>query len=334
MGGYFGDDGLTLAIACGSGERVLLDPANPDHVALVRFFAEPVKDNVIFFIRRFAARGDCKSVFILLKGIARKVLGKSPGIIPDDFEHLAKGLAGDLRTDHPEALEVGFMGHTFRIRPAKSRGLGIILHALADVRTIVFCNQYNVSELNVRGKVVVDAGANLGIFSLLATSLGAKKIYAFEPLNETYAALVENIELNGLGGKVVAVNKALGAADGGAMVWYSDAGDVGATLLDAAGKTNSQEVKVTSIDSFFSTKKEVPGFIKMDVEGYEENVLEGARETVLRCRPVLSFSAYHKPDDVRHLPMVVSGMHGGYTCKLLKRGDPVFYCECPGADKV
>jgi hypothetical protein len=65
----------------------------------------------------------------------------------------------------------------------------------------------------------------------------------------------------------------------------------------------------------------------MDVEGYEENVLLGARETIRKWKPVLSFSAYHKPTDKTRLPEVVKSIRSDYDIRLNKHFEEDFYCE-------
>lgn len=71
----------------------------------------------------------------------------------------------------------------------------------------------------------------------------------------------------------------------------------------------------------------------MDVEGYEEKVLLGARKTIKKYKPVLSFSAYHKPDDRQRLPRVIKSIRPDYKCVLCPEvegstiREETFYCE-------
>jgi len=61
---------------------------------------------------------------------------------------------------------------------------------------IIINDQYEAYSSHLKNKIVIDAGANVGIFSLYASMLGAKKVYAFEPVKETYDILVKNIKMN------------------------------------------------------------------------------------------------------------------------------------------
>ncbi len=63
------------------------------------------------------------------------------------------------------------------------------------------------------GSIVIDIGANIGMFSLYAALSGAEKVYAFEPSQEAFEILVENIKLNRLTGKIIPINKAVSNQD-------------------------------------------------------------------------------------------------------------------------
>ncbi len=80
---------------------------------------------------------------------------------------------------------------------------------VSDINGVIVQDQYGAGA--VRGKVVVDAGANIGVFTLYALALGARKVYAFEAVSETYKMLGGNLALNRVGGRIRAVNTALGA---------------------------------------------------------------------------------------------------------------------------
>jgi len=84
--------------------------------------------------------------------------------------------------------------------------------------------------------------------------------------------------------------------------------------------------EVATVDSFMRKKGRLD-LMKIDSEGYEERILLGARGTIRECKPVLSFSAYHKPDDKARLPSIVKGIRPDYRCALLTRRETDFYCE-------
>lgn len=63
------------------------------------------------------------------------------------------------------------------------------------------------------GSIVIDIGANIGMFSLYATLSGAEKVYAFEPSQEAFQILLQNIKINNLTGKIIPINKAVSDQD-------------------------------------------------------------------------------------------------------------------------
>ena len=198
---------------------------------------------------------------------------------------------------------------------------------IKDVDGIILRDQYSAGA--VCGKIVADAGANIGIFSLYARALGAKKIYAFEAVLETFAMLKRNLELNRAGGKIEAVNIALGKEKGSAELMYGPNGE-GSAMIACGGGVNRglaypgrREVRIAPLDALIGEKI---GFLKMDVEGYEKNVLLGAAGIIAGDKPVLSFSAYHRKNDVKELPRTVLRIRDDYKINFNAFAEDNFYC--------
>lgn len=121
----------------------------------------------------------------------------------------------------------------------------------------------------------VDIGANLGSYSILACfAVGARGI-AFEPVPSTYKRLVENMRLNHLEEKVKCINKGVGDQQG-TISFTSDSDTTNHALASGEQCDNQVTVEVTSLDA--ALVGEAPSLIKIDVEGYETPVLEGAQE--------------------------------------------------------
>ena len=178
---------------------------------------------------------------------------------------------------------------------------------------------------------MVDAGANIGLFSLYALAAGAEKIYAFEAVAETYELLRRNLALNGVLKRVKALNTALGAENGAAGIKFNTRGE-GSSMIDCGdpgvnrGITYSgrRVVKVVKLDSLVKGRVD---FIKADVEGYEKNVLLGAVEIIKKYKPVLSLAAYHRPSDKKTLPETVRGLRADYTITLNTFAEHDLYCD-------
>lgn len=143
------------------------------------------------------------------------------------------------------------------------------------------------------GGTVVEAGANMGIHTVplgrfLAT--GGRKLLAFEPQPVIYQQLSANLALNGLT-NVTAWPYACGAAAGTAAFPapnYRQAGNFGAISMDGSGLLDSASVvTVPCVKVDDMATAEHVGLMKVDVEGFELNVLKGAAATIARCRPLL-----------------------------------------------
>jgi FkbM family methyltransferase len=180
--------------------------------------------------------------------------------------------------------------------------------------SIITANQYHV-ELIKENAYVVDAGANIGVFSVFAAvSHPNSTIYSFEPTPSTFAALKENTKYYpnikvfncGLGeiNKMATIVNALGMGD--------------ANYIGEGGTP----VEVKTIDSFNLSMD----FLKIDTEGYEANILKGAAETIKKYKPTIVMSAYHKPNDKTELPAILNSLIP-YDCELRHDDEEDLICK-------
>jgi FkbM family methyltransferase len=127
------------------------------------------------------------------------------------------------------------------------------------------------------GDVVWDVGAHGGVTSyLLAQMVGPTgKVFAFEPDDHTYEYLLRNIGLHKLE-NVVPVKKALAGKTG--IAPFSMDGTVGAGIAGFVQCTDKDKVREVETLSFADACGEfgIPTFVKMDVEGVEADVIQGA----------------------------------------------------------
>ena len=138
-----------------------------------------------------------------------------------------------------------------------------------------------ILSLAPAGKLCLDIGANIGVISMALLASG-HNVVAFEPQPEVFKLLEKNM---GSYGK--AYNTALGL-DAGVVnmpkVYYSTKGNFGGLGIGMGSIYGSYEVPVNSLDSYLL---EDVGFIKIDVEGFETQVLRGGRETIMRDKPIM-----------------------------------------------
>ncbi len=146
------------------------------------------------------------------------------------------------------------------------------------------------------GHVAVDAGANLGEWALpMAEAVGPTgRVFAFEPVPYLARAIDKTFRINGLAHARV-VEKALGDKDGETtFIHDEDHTGMSSFIGSLAEGTTTKEISVATVtlDSFTRNEGlERLDFIKIDVQGYEAKVLEGARETLERLRPALVIEA-------------------------------------------
>ena len=132
------------------------------------------------------------------------------------------------------------------------------------------------------GSVILDIGANIGNHTVFFSKIcNAEKVYAFEPVAETYDTLCRNISLNHIEDTVVAYNVALGSVSGKAKIKYFDSLNIGATQVEEADDGN---ISMKRLDDY---EFERIDFIKIDVEKYEYDLLQGAKNTLSKHSPII-----------------------------------------------
>lgn len=137
-----------------------------------------------------------------------------------------------------------------------------------------------VRELTKPGCVIVDVGANLGNHTIYWAKAG-RRVIAFEPNPLTRSALLESVRLNNLDDLVDVRSTALGAKTGAGTLQTLLAENQGAVAVEPAADGDIQVVRLDDLA--------LPHFsvMKIDVEGSEESVILGARETISRIRPII-----------------------------------------------
>lgn len=156
------------------------------------------------------------------------------------------------------------------------------------------------------GEVVIDAGANIGMFSCCAASKECK-VFAFEPTEKTREYLRQNVELYKKGA-VEILEYALSDGKRTACFAVNDNGESSKNRLseNAIECSHLEEVFTTSIDKLVEENiVQRVDFIKADIEGAERKMLVGARKTLEKFAPKLSICTYHLPDDKEVLTNII-----------------------------
>jgi FkbM family methyltransferase len=127
------------------------------------------------------------------------------------------------------------------------------------------------------GDLFADIGSNVGSYTVLAAGAAGANCVSFEPLPATFVHLLDNIRLNNLESKVTAKNIGLGASSG-SLTFTSGLDAVNHVVAEREVVENSIEVPVSTLDAVLSGSTLT--LMKIDVEGFETEVLNGASETM------------------------------------------------------
>jgi FkbM family methyltransferase len=164
-------------------------------------------------------------------------------------------------------VECSFFGARFSVDIAEAVGFGVATgrYEYWDIIDLVeACRR-------VRPRVFVDVGANLGVFTCIVAP-HVERVISFEPDPENFRRLAANLARNGIGGRVELHCAAVGASAGRVGLARPDCANRG--LIHVAG---DGETPLVRLDDVVPCRGE-PIALKVDVEGYEPEVLAGASE--------------------------------------------------------
>ena len=174
---------------------------------------------------------------------------------------------------------------------------------------------YGTGERGVqKGDIVLDCGANIGVYTREALDAGASKVIAIEPAPENIECLNRNFRAEITEGRVIVYPKGVWDKDD-FLTMHVDPHNSAADsfLIQREGSVEVARLPLTTIDKLVEELKlSRVDFIKMDIEGAEPNALIGGRQTLEKFHPRLALSAYHAPDHPEKIPALVTAAWPGY----------------------
>jgi FkbM family methyltransferase len=186
-----------------------------------------------------------------------------------------------------------------------------------------------------RAATFVDVGANCGLYSVLGALLNPSlEVIAFEPVPLIFSRLKKNVLLNGLEERVRCENVALSSRDGTATLFLprSDNRDVettGTLRTDSWQATGAScdllDVETLRFEEYEARYPMRVDLIKIDVEDFEADVLEGMKEVIMRDRPFIVceiLPRLHRNERTRRIVEVLNYQAYWIT--------PVGYVKVPG----
>lgn len=192
------------------------------------------------------------------------------------------------------------------------KGQKIVLNNFYDLVTvwvIFFRKEYAIPQ---SCRVMIDAGANIGTFSIYSSTFNVEKIYAIEPFPMTFDQFKKNIDLNSLNPKIKSFQLALSGSDGTRTMDLSPGPSQSRGLL-ADTNEKGLTVPAMSLKSFLSQigEKKID-LLKIDIEGGEYDVFEHCdQETFNKINEIVM--EYHPTGDKKNLFRQLT--HHGYLLK-------------------
>jgi FkbM family methyltransferase len=135
----------------------------------------------------------------------------------------------------------------------------------------------------------LDAGAHWGIFSLAAFRYGGSvtRCVCVEPSPAATRVLKQNLLVNGVDDRASVVQAAAGPRDGFISMLTTGAGGADYFVVPADKRPDTVQVRQVDLSELCRSLQFEPTHLKIDVEGFEEEVLLGARKLLEQFRPVL-----------------------------------------------
>jgi FkbM family methyltransferase len=239
----------------------------------------------------------------ILSGIARHPLNRRKPVAA-----LGRFLAWQLGTRLLGApVAMPFVGSTrLLVRRGMVGATGNVYYGLQEFEDMAF-----VVHALRPGDVFVDVGANVGSYTILAAGVSGAKCVALEPVPGTFGSLLDNVRLNDLESRVVCRNVAAGDAEG-TIAFTADLDTMNHAMAPDESSRAVLTVPVTTLDDIL--RETSPTLIKIDVEGFETRVIDGAERT-LRSPTLLavlmelngSGKRYGFSEDLLHERMLSAG---------------------------
>ena len=153
---------------------------------------------------------------------------------------------------------------------------------------------------NIRAKTVLDIGANVGQFTVAVAKLyPGVQVHAFEPVPESFLKLRKNVSKLE---NVSVYQMALGDAEGETMCHINSHSQSSSLLsmskehhsaFPDAQEINQVPIKISRLDTIFANQRfDSPILLKIDVQGYEAQVLRGGEETLKRTQHVVAETSF------------------------------------------
>jgi len=196
-----------------------------------------------------------------------------------------------------------------------------------------FPNDTNL-KLNINSLSLVDCGAYIGdtvksaMYYASKNNIKVKSIFSFEAdqtnINKLNKEIIKQQELFPHTDFIVYL---AGIWSHNTILYFSNDGNSASSICEKDTQ-NSIKIPVFNLDSTLQGAN--PNYIKMDIEGAEQEAIKGAKELIKKLTPHLAISVYHKPKDLWEIPLLIDSINPNYDMHLRVYGhlgrETILYC--------
>ena len=185
-----------------------------------------------------------------------------------------------------------------------------------EVLSIVGTSEGSYTSEHVKiekGDVVIDAGANMGLFSIFSSYHGARMTYAFEPQKQAVELLKKNIVLNSMMSNIKIIEYGLSDKEEAIKMNFNSEFHAAASIVMSFNGGETETINCVPLDKWAEDNSiSQIDFIKADIEGAERLLLMGAQKILAKQAPKLAICTYHLPDDKEVLTKLILNANPNY----------------------
>ena len=240
-------------------------------------------------------------------------------IILDSDDNLMIDLYTEKEKNQLKTLKEEFNDKILKISENKYFYKGFYLPINLFEDSVIFY-KHGIEEIktleNVKNKDIIDVGGFIGDSILIFSPLTCKKVYSFEAVTENVEKMILTLKMNHIENAVVE-NLALGSQIKKCQINVAGSAS---TIDNCMGVKveKQQEVYMTTLDDYVIRNNLNVGLIKVDIEGAEQDFLQGARKTIVQYKPILLISIYHSLDDFLSIKPIIESWNLGYKFKIYR----------------
>lgn len=165
----------------------------------------------------------------------------------------------------------------------------------------------------------IDAGAFIGDSAIALNEYKYRKIFSVEMSGKSIEKYKKNLAGNDISpARYEIIHAGISSGDDEIPVKSYDTGKSGFSLARQTGKYDEIIIQKRSVDNIAEEYNILPRFIKVDIEGSGLEFVQGARNTLIKHRPVLSIAIYHNPRELFEIKPMLEGLLHDYTFMIRK----------------